>query len=114
MRKRRFRRAPASLAVEWGGTPECQLAGTLMSLGAGGCFISTEEDVRPGAAVFIRFWLSDRHPQVFRAEARYSQGGRGFGAEFVQVTDRERQELRDFMDFLLVPGEGGGGLDANA
>ena len=56
---------------------------------------------------------------MFRAEARYSQGGRGFGAEFVQVTDRERQELRDFMDFLLVPGEGAGltqtrKLDANA
>lgn len=103
--QRRYERASVDIHVRWGRTPDCAADGRVLSVGAGGCFLRTEEDVEPGRDVFVQLWLPGQRPLA--GEVRYRIEGYGVGVEFKLVGPVTAGQLGHLVEFYSR-GAGGG------
>jgi hypothetical protein len=92
--KRRHPRVKASIAIDWGLTPECLKHDRITSFSIGGCFIQTAEALRPLTVVYIRFYLSPEGERIIVGEVRYNLEQVGLGVEFLNLTAQDKKDFR--------------------
>jgi hypothetical protein len=92
--KRRHPRVKATIAVDWGLTPECVKHDRITSFSIGGCFIQTAEALSPLTLVYIRFYLSPKGGRVICGEVRYNLEQVGLGVEFLNLTERDKKDFQ--------------------
>lgn len=84
----------ASIAIDWGLTPECIKHDRITSFSIGGCFIQTTEALKPLTLVYIRFYLSPKRERIIPAEVRYHLEQVGVGVEFLNLTERDKKDFQ--------------------
>ena len=89
--QRRHERVSVDIDVYWGRTDDCRQRGRIINLGVGGCFLRTDQAVRPGQPVFIKFWLPDE--TTLGGEVRYHLERMGVGVEFKGLSAAETAHL---------------------
>jgi hypothetical protein len=92
--KRRHPRVKASIAIDWGLTPECLKHDRITSFSIGGCFIQTAEALQPLSLVYIRFYLSPKGERIIPGEVRYHLERVGVGVEFLNLTERDKKDFQ--------------------
>jgi hypothetical protein len=96
--KRRHPRVRASIAIDWGLTPECLQHDRITSFSVGGCFIQTAEALSPAAIVYISFYLSPKGERIIRGQVKYNLEQVGLGVEFLDLTEREREDFQSLVN----------------
>ena len=92
--KRRHPRVRASIAIDWGLTPECIKHDRITSFSIGGCFIQTAEALNPLTVVYIRFYLSPKGERIICGEVRYNLEQVGLGVEFLNLTESDQKDFQ--------------------
>lgn len=96
--KRRHPRVKASIAIDWGLTPECLKHDRITSFGVGGCFIQTAEVLNPLTIVYISFYLSPNGERIIRGEVRYNLEQVGLGVEFLDLTESDKKDFQSLVN----------------
>jgi hypothetical protein len=99
--KRRHPRVKASIAIDWGLTPECLKHDRITSFSIGGCFIQTAETLKPSTAIYISFYLSQKGERIIRGEVRYNLEQVGLGIEFHNLTERDKKDFQELVNHYL-------------
>jgi Tfp pilus assembly protein PilZ len=103
--RRRYPRIQISIDVDWGGTPACDNAGRVTSLGVGGCFIQTPLKVLKGQPVFIRLMLAPGSTRVIEGvvwgRVAYHMPKVGLGIEFKKLPPGYEKHIEDLVEFYL-------------
>jgi hypothetical protein len=103
--KRRHPRVRASIAIDWGLTPECLKHDRITSFSIGGCFIQTAEALAPLTLVYIRFYLSPKGERIIPGEVRYNLEHVGLGVEFLNLTGRDKKDFQALVNhYRKTPG----------
>lgn len=105
--KRRHPRVKASIAINWGLTPECLKHDRITSFSIGGCFIQTAEALTPSTVVYIRFYLSPNGERIIRGEVRYNLEQVGLGVEFLNLTERDKKDFKSLLNHYRTMSETG-------
>lgn len=92
--KRRHPRVKASIAIDWGLTPDCLKHDRITSFSIGGCFIQTAEALKPLTLVYLRFYLSPKGERIIPGEVRYNLEQVGLGVEFLNLTERDKKDFQ--------------------
>ena len=100
--KRRHPRVRASIAIDWGLTPECLKHDRITSFSIGGCFIQTVEALKPSDIIYIRFYLSSKGGRIIRGGIRYHLEQVGLGVEFLDLTERDQKDFQALVNHYLV------------
>ena len=101
--KRRHPRVKASIAIDWGLTPECLKHDRITSFSIGGCFIQTAEALMPLNVVYIRFYLSPNDERIIRGEVRYNLEHVGLGVEFLNLTEGDEKDFKSLFNHYRKP-----------
>lgn len=99
--KRRHPRVKASIPIDWGQTPECLKHDRITSFSIGGCFIQTAEALKQTTAIYIRFYLSPKGERIIHGEVRYNLEQVGLGVEFLNLTERDKEDFQALVDHYL-------------
>ena len=91
----------ATIAIDWGLTPECLKHDRITSFSIGGCFIQTAEALNPLTAVYIRFYLSPNGERIICGEVRYNLEQVGLGVEFLNLTERDKKDFKSLLNHYL-------------
>lgn len=94
--KRRHERARVSISTDWGETAYCLWHDRITSLSAGGCFIQTGRELKPGDKIYLRLWLRDGE-RILRGEVRYCLERVGVGVEFFELMERDKERLAELV-----------------
>ena len=89
----------ASIAINWGLTPECLKHDRITSFSIGGCFIQTAEAVNPLTVVYISFYLSPEGERIICGEVRYNLEQVGLGVEFLNLTERDKKDFQSLVNY---------------
>ena len=92
--KRRYPRVKASIAIDWGLTPECLKHDRITSFSIGGCFIQTAEPLNPLSVVYIRFYLSPKGERIILGEVIYNLEEVGLGVSFLNLTEQDKKDFQ--------------------
>ena len=101
--KRRHPRVKASIAIDWGLTPECLRHDRITSFSIGGCFIQTAETLNPLTVVYIRFYLSPNGERIITGEVRYNLERVGLGVEFLNLDERDKKDIQALVNHYRKP-----------
>lgn len=96
--KRRYPRVKASIAIDWGLTPECLKQDRITSFSIGGCFIQTAAALKPLTVVYISFYLSPKSVRTIRGLVKYNLEEVGLGVEFVDLTEHDRKDFQTLVN----------------
>jgi hypothetical protein len=98
--RRSERRRGSALKVELreDGSP-APLWGTTEDISLGGCFVTMDAPLKPGAALEIIVWIGGEKIWS-RAVVRTSEPGSGFGVEFTYMPDRDVRILKSYLESL--------------
>lgn len=66
----------------------------ISDISPGGCYIDTIAQVPVGDPVSLHISASDGESMLFKGKIAYVLDGNGFGVEFVDVSDEQREFLR--------------------
>jgi hypothetical protein len=72
----------------------------MANISAGGLFINTEEPIRAGTRMVVRFELPNKHRVIAVSRVCYARKGRGLGVEFLNLDDEDRDEILAFIGAL--------------
>lgn len=101
LERRRFERAPISAQVEYELTNASSGPGRIRrsaaNISSGGLFINTEEPIRAGTRMVVRFELPNKHRIIAVSRVCYARKGRGLGVEFLNLDDEDREEILAFI-----------------
>ena len=75
------------------------LWGTTEDISLGGCFVTMDAPLKPGAALEIIVWIGGEKIWS-RAVVRTSEPGSGFGVEFTYMPDRDVRILKSYLESL--------------
>src|SRR4028118_2380160 len=92
--KRRHPRVKASIAIDWGLTPECLKHDRITSFSISGCFIQTAATLKPLTVVYINFYLSPKGGRTIRGLVKYNLEGVGLGVEVLDLSQRDRKDFQ--------------------
>src|SRR5512136_288101 len=97
LERRRFDRAEITTQVEYELTNASSGPGkvrkSMANISAGGLFINTEELIRAGARLVVRFELPNKHRVIALSRVCFSKKGMGFGIEFLKLDDEDKAEI---------------------
>ena len=72
----------------------------MANISLGGLFISTEEPIRTGTRMVVRFELPNKHRVIAVSRVRYAKKGIGLGVEFLGLDEEDHEELKDYIASL--------------
>jgi Tfp pilus assembly protein PilZ len=73
----------------------------MANVSSGGLFINTEEPIRAGTRMVVRFELpSTKHRVIAVSRVAYVRKGLGLGVEFVSLDDEDREEIETYIASL--------------
>jgi hypothetical protein len=72
----------------------------MANISAGGLFINTEEPIRAGTRMVVRFELPNKHRVIAVSRVCYARKGRGLGVEFLNLDEEDRDEIVAFIGAL--------------
>lgn len=104
LERRRFERAPITATVEYELTNASSGPGrvrrNLANISTGGLFINTEEQIRAGARMVVRFELPNRHRVIAVSRVVYAKKGQGLGVEFINLDTEDLDEITTYIESL--------------
>jgi uncharacterized protein (TIGR02266 family) len=105
LERRRFERAPISTQVEFeltnSSSGPSRVRKHMANISTGGLFISTEEPIRAGTRMVVRFELpNSKHRVIAVSRVSYVRKGVGLGVEFLSLDDEDREEIESFIASL--------------
>jgi uncharacterized protein (TIGR02266 family) len=103
--RRRFERAPISAQVEFeltnSSSGPSRVRKHMANISTGGLFISTEEPIRAGTRMVVRFELpNNKHRVIAVSRVAYVRKGLGLGVEFLSLDDEDREEIEAYIAIL--------------
>jgi Tfp pilus assembly protein PilZ len=72
----------------------------MANISTGGLFIITEEPIRAGTRMVIRFELPNKHRVIAVSRVCYTRKGQGLGVEFLSLDDEDREEIEAYIASL--------------
>ena len=104
LERRRFERAPISTHVEFeltnSSSGPSRVRKHMANVSSGGLFINTEEPIRAGTRMVVRFELpSNKHRVIAVSRVAYVKKG-GLGVEFVSLDEEDREEIEAYIATL--------------
>ncbi len=103
--RRRFERAPITAQVEFeltnSSSGPSRIRRHTANISSGGLFISTEEPIRAGTRMVVRFELPNKkHRVIAVSRVAYVRRGLGLGVEFLNLDDEDREEIEAYIATL--------------
>ena len=99
--RRKFERAEAIAQVEYeltnSSSGPSRVRRNMANISLGGVFIATEEPIRMGTRMVIRFELPNKHRVIAVSRVRYVKKDVGLGVEFLSLDDEDREELKEYI-----------------
>jgi uncharacterized protein (TIGR02266 family) len=106
--RRRFERAPITAQVEYeltnASSGPSRVRKKLANISSGGLFINTDEPIRAGTRMVVRFELPNKHRVIAVSRVCYARKGRGLGVEFLNLDDEDREEINAYIAALKASG----------
>jgi uncharacterized protein (TIGR02266 family) len=104
LERRRFERAPINAQVEFeltnSSSGPSRVRKHMANISTGGLFITTDEPIRVGTRMVVRFELpSNKHRVIAVSRVAYVRKG-GLGVEFLSLDDEDREEIETFIATL--------------
>ena len=99
--RRSQERLEVSLEAVWDGSGS--RAARITDLSEGGCFVDTIGEVNAGEVLTFRVPLPDGNLLELTGEVAHQMRPVGFGLRFLQLSDEQREQLRQFLDYLKNP-----------
>jgi uncharacterized protein (TIGR02266 family) len=105
LERRRFERAPISAQVEFeltnSSSGPSRVRKHMANISTGGLFINTEEPIRTGTRMVVRFELPhNKHRVIAVSRVAYVRKGMGLGVEFLSLDDEDREEIEAYIATL--------------
>ena len=104
LERRRFERAPIMAQVEYeltnSSSGPSRVRRNMANISTGGMFISTEEPIRAGTRMVVRFELPNKHRVIAVSRVCYVKKAQGLGVEFLTLDDEDREEIETFIATL--------------
>jgi c-di-GMP-binding flagellar brake protein YcgR len=72
----------------------------MANISIGGMFITTEEPIRAGTRMVVRFELPNKHRVIAVSKVRYAKKGVGLGVEFLSLDEEDHEELKEYIASL--------------
>jgi uncharacterized protein (TIGR02266 family) len=73
----------------------------MANISTGGLFINTEEPIRAGTRMVVRFELPhNKHRVIAVSRVAYVKKGAGLGVEFLSLDDEDREEIEGYIATL--------------
>jgi hypothetical protein len=88
----------------WDSSTEAHSA-RVTDLSEGGCFLDSVGEVRLGEIVGFRILLPDGDWLYLEGEVRHYSAGRGFGVQFVELNEEQKQKLLALIKAAKESGE---------
>jgi c-di-GMP-binding flagellar brake protein YcgR len=99
--RRKFERAEAIAQVEYeltnSSSGPSRVRRNMANISLGGVFITTEEPIRTGTRMVVRFELPNKHRVIAVSRVRYVKKDVGLGVEFLSLDDEDREELKEYI-----------------
>src|SRR5262245_36320570 len=99
LERRRFERAPINAQVEYeltnSSSGPSRVRKNMANISTGGLFITTEEPIRAGTRMVVRFELPNKHRVIAVSRVCYTRKGQGqgLGVEVLSLDDEDRGEI---------------------
>jgi uncharacterized protein (TIGR02266 family) len=104
LERRRFERAPIVAQVEFeltnSSSGPSRVRRHMANISTGGLFINTEEPIRAGTRMVVRFELPNRHRVIAVSRVAYTRKGVGLGVEFLSLDPEDRDEIEAYIATL--------------
>ena len=104
LERRRFERAPITAQVEYeltnSSSGPSRVRRNMANISLGGMFITTDEPIRAGTRMVVRFELPNHHRVIAVSRVCYTRKGVGLGVEFLNLDDEDREEIETFIATL--------------
>ncbi|HWN99274.1 MAG TPA: PilZ domain-containing protein [Blastocatellia bacterium] len=104
LERRRFERAPISAQVEFeltnSSSGPSRVRKHMANISIGGLFITTEEPIRAGTRMVVRFELPNKHRVIAVSRVCYVRKGQGLGVEFLSLDAEDREEIETYIAIL--------------
>ena len=98
-------RLKVSLDAMWDSSQEANSA-LITDLSEGGCYMDSVGQVRPGEIVGFRVLLPEGDWLYLEGEVRHHTPDAGFGVQFVDLNDEQREKLEWLMRIAREQGPG--------
>ncbi|MEW6126818.1 MAG: PilZ domain-containing protein [Acidobacteriota bacterium] len=99
--RRRFERAPINAQVEYeltnSSSGPSRVRRNMANISTGGMFITTEERIRAGTRMVVRFELPNRHRVIAVSRVSYAKEGSGLGVEFLSLDEEDLEEIQNYI-----------------
>jgi uncharacterized protein (TIGR02266 family) len=109
LERRRFERAPITAQVEFeltnSSSGPSRVRKHMANISLGGLFISTEEPIRAGTRMVVRFELPNKHRVIAVSRVCYVRKGQGLGVEFLSLDPEDREEIEEYIASLKAKKE---------
>src|SRR5262252_1335284 len=106
LERRRFERAPIHAQVEYeltnSSSGPSRVRRSMANISTGGLFITTEEPIRAGTRMVIRFELPNRHRVIAVSRVCYAKKGLGLGVEFLSLDEEDLEEIQAYIAMLKL------------
>lgn len=104
LERRRFERAPIQAQVEYeltnSSSGPSRVRRHMANISTGGLFIMTEERLRAGTRMVVRFELPNKHRVIAVSRVSYAREGVGVGVEFLNLDNDDLEEIQAYIDSL--------------
>lgn len=104
LERRRFERAPILAQVEFeltnSSSGPSRVRRHMANISLGGMFISTEEPIRVGTRMVVRFELPNKHRVIAVSRVCYTKKSAGLGVEFLNLDEEDREEIEAYIASL--------------
>ncbi len=101
LERRRFERAPINAQVEYeltnSSSGPSRVRRNMANISTGGMFITTEERIRAGTRMVVRFELPNRHRVIAVSRVTYAKEGDGLGVEFLSLDEEDLEEIQTYI-----------------
>ncbi|GEM_PF-948818 len=102
--RRRFERAPIQAQVEYeltnSSSGPSRVRRHMANISTGGLFITTEERLRAGTRMVVRFELPNKHRVIAVSRVSYIREGVGVGVEFLNLDTDDFEEIHSYIASL--------------
>src|ERR1051325_1762695 len=104
LERRRFELVPITAQVEYeltnSSSGPSRVRRNMANISLGGMFITTEEPIRTGTRMVVRFELPNKHRVIAVSKVRYAKKGVGLGVEFLSLDEEDHEELKEYITSL--------------